>query len=70
MYLAAKAGLNDRQKKALIYLVENPRIRRSKYVEMYRAFLRTAKRELNIPSKPAEGRGRRFIYYYPKMDND
>ena len=45
---ATKAGLNDRQKKALVYLVENPYISRSKYVEMYRVSLRSANYDLAL----------------------
>jgi Fic family protein len=45
---AAKAGLNDRQRSALIYLLENPYISRSKYVELYKVSLRTANYDLAL----------------------
>lgn len=43
---AAKAGLKDRQKKALVYLMKNPYITRSKYVELCGGSLRTANYDL------------------------
>ena len=39
-------GLNNRQKKALVYLMENPNISRSKYVELCKVSLRTANYDL------------------------
>jgi Fic family protein len=45
---AAKAGLNDRQRSALMYLLENPYISRSKYVELYKVSLRTANYDLAL----------------------
>src|SRR3990172_8092210 len=44
---AVKAGLTDRHKKALLYLMENPHITRSKYVELFGVSLRTANYELS-----------------------
>jgi len=48
---AAKAGLNDRQKSALVYLIENSHISRSKYVELYKVSLRTANYDLALLEK-------------------
>jgi len=45
---AAKAGLNDRQRSVLMYLLENPYISRSKYVELYKVSLRTANYDLAL----------------------
>ncbi len=45
---AARAELNDRQKKALFYLMKNPYITRSKYVELYGVSLRTANYDLTL----------------------
>ncbi|MEE8168709.1 MAG: Fic family protein [Candidatus Hydrothermarchaeales archaeon] len=45
---AVKAGLNDRQKKALVYLMENPYIIRSKYVELCGVSQRTANYDLAL----------------------
>jgi len=45
---AAKAGLKDRQKKVLVYLMENLHITRSKYVELCGVSLRTANYDLAL----------------------
>lgn len=41
-----KAGLNDRQKKALVYLMENPSISRSEYVKLCGVSVRSANYDL------------------------
>ncbi len=43
---AVKAGLNDRQKKVLVYLMENPNISRSEYVKLCEVSIRTANYDL------------------------
>lgn len=43
---AMKQDLNERQKKALIYLADNPHISRAKYVELYKISPRTADYDL------------------------
>lgn len=43
---AVQAGLNDRQKKALVYLMENPSISRSEYVELCGVSIRSANYDL------------------------
>jgi len=43
---ASKEDLNDRQKRALIYLLSNPYIGRAKYVELFKVSLRTANYDL------------------------
>lgn len=43
---AVKVGLNDRQKKALVYLMENPSISRSEYVRLCGVSVRSANYDL------------------------
>ncbi|VVB84251.1 Fic/DOC family protein [uncultured archaeon] len=48
---AVRAGFNDRQKKALIYLMEKQNITRSEYVKLYDVSIRTANYDLEIMEK-------------------
>lgn len=47
MEQASKKGLNDRQKRGLVFLVDNKYISRAKYVERYKVSLRTANYDLS-----------------------
>jgi Fic family protein len=48
---AARAGLNDRQKNALIYLMEKPNITRAEYVKLNNVSIRTANYDLEVMEK-------------------
>ena len=48
---AVKAGLNDRQKNALIYLMEKPNITRAEYVKLNDVSIRTANYDLEVMEK-------------------
>lgn len=48
---AVRAGLNDRQKNALIYLMEKPNITRAEYVKLNDVSVRTANYDLEVMEK-------------------
>ncbi len=48
---AVRAGLNDRQKNALIYLMEKPYITRAEYVKLNDVSIRTANYDLEVMEK-------------------
>ncbi len=48
---AVRAGLNDRQKNALIYLMEKPNITRAEYVKLNKVSVRTANYDLEVMEK-------------------
>ncbi|MCX9013626.1 MAG: Fic family protein [Candidatus Methanoperedens sp.] len=48
---AVKAGLNDRQKKALVYLTGNPGITRAEYVKLNDVSIRTSNYDLEVMEK-------------------
>jgi Fic family protein len=48
---AVRAGLNDRQKNALIYLMEKPNISRAEYVKLNDVSIRTANYDLEVMEK-------------------
>jgi Fic family protein len=48
---AVRAGLNDRQKNALIYLMEKPNITRAEYVKLNDVSIRTANYDLEVMEK-------------------
>jgi len=48
---AVRAGLNDRQKNALIYLMEKPNITRAEYVKLNDVSVRTANYDLEVLEK-------------------
>ena len=48
---AVRAGLNDRQKNVLIYLMEKPNISRAEYVKLNDVSIRTANYDLEVMEK-------------------